>query len=69
MISLFKATAAGVTVLTCGKILSIWQFELQDIYFGLEHNVHNWIFLRIIEHYTLSSLASVKLNYVFTIQH
>ena len=44
MISLLRATAAGLTVLTCAKILSIWQFELQDLFFGLEHNAHKWPF-------------------------
>lgn len=69
MISLFRATAAGLTVLTCAKSLSIWQLELQDLFFGLERNAHKWTFGRIIEHNTLTSLASVGLNYVFATQH
>ena len=69
MISLFRATAVGLTVLTCAKIQSIWQFELQDLFFGPEHNAHKWTFGRIIEHNTLTSLALVGLNYAFPIQY
>lgn len=65
----YWATAAGLTVLTCAKIQSIWQFELQDLFFGLKHNAYKWAFGGIIEHSTLTPLASVGLNYVFTIQH
>lgn len=52
MISLFRAAAAGLTALTCATILSIWQFELQDLFFGLQYNAHKWTFGRIIEHNT-----------------
>lgn len=70
MISLFRATAAGLTVLTCAKILSIWQLELQDLFFRLEHNAHKWTFWKIIEHNALTSLDSLGPNYVSTtIQH
>lgn len=63
MISLFRA-AAGLTVLTCATILSIWQFELQDLFFGLQHNAHKWTLGRIIEHNThFISFSGTKLCY------
>lgn len=69
VISLFRVIKAGLTVLTCAKIPNIWQFELQDLFFGLKYNAHKQNFWRIIEHNTLISLASAGLIYVFAIQH
>lgn len=57
MISLFGTVTANLTVLTCAEMMNIWTFELQDLFFGLEHNAHKWTFWRIIEHNTLTSLA------------